>query len=126
MFQKYAPAFLNLLFVALVALKTLTFNVGSIEQFALLIVGAVSTFFLPLVAAKWKGALKTGSAIVVAALTALIPLASQGWHLSGAQIITVVLAAVVPIGVQFGVYVRVNSDPVISGKLSHYLIVTGK
>ena len=106
MFQKYAPALLNVVFIALVALKTLTFNTGSIEQFALLIIGAVVTFIVPLTSAKWQGYLKTGTGIVIAVLTALVPLASQGWHLTQAQWITVVIAGVSALAVELGVQIR--------------------
>lgn len=109
MFQKYAPALLNVLFIGLVALKTLTLNLGSVEQFALLIVGAVVTFIVPLTDRKWQGYLKTGTGIVIAVLTALVPLASQGWTLTQPQIITVILAAVSALAVELGVQIRSNT-----------------
>jgi hypothetical protein len=112
MFQKYAPALLNVLFIALVALKTLTLNLGSIEQFVLLIIGAVVTFIVPLTSGKWQGYLKTGTGIVIAVLTALVPLASQGWTLTQAQIITVILAAVTALAVELGVQIRATTTPV--------------
>lgn len=107
MFPKYAPALLNLTIIILVALKTLTLDVGSLEQFALLLIGGVVTFIVPLVAdARWSGRLKTGAAILTAILVALVPFASQGWHLSKDQIITVALAALAALAVELGVQIR--------------------
>ena len=107
MFPKFAPALLNLAIIILIALKSLTLDVGSLEQFALLLVGAVVTFIAPLLpGAKWQGRLKTGAAILTAVLVALVPFASQGWHLSKDQIITVALAALAALAVELGVQIR--------------------
>lgn len=111
MIQKYAPALLNVLFIILVALKTFTLTLGSVEQFALLVVGAVVTFIVPLADRKWQGYLKTGTGIIVAALTALVPLASQGWHLTQPEIVTVILAVVTALAVELGVQIRADMPP---------------
>ena len=110
MFPKFAPALLNLAIIILIALKSLTLDVGSLEQFALLLIGAVVTFIAPLLPdAKWQGRLKTGAAILTAVLVALVPFASQGWSLSKDQIITVALAALAALAVELGVQIRSNT-----------------
>lgn len=106
--SRWLTAFLQLAIVtgtALVATLDKPLNAPAIVQLALLVAGAVGAIFVPLLDSAWQGALKTGVAIVIAALTALAPFLLQG-HLSPQNWVVVVLAALNAVATEVGVQVR--------------------
>lgn len=76
-------------------------------QFVALVVGTFTTIFLPLLSGPWAGALKTGSAVILAAIGALVPLLAGDfgplqWGLLG-------IAALNALAIELGVQIRVDS-----------------
>lgn len=76
-------------------------------QFAALVVSSITAIFLPLASGPWAGALKTGSAVVLAGIGALLPLlggdfGALQWGLLGIAILNA-------LAVELGVGVRIDS-----------------
>lgn len=108
MFQKYAAALISIALVAFAFLKTAfadTLDAAEVWQLIALVAGAVITFLVPLVPAKWSGALKTGAAVLAAVATAIVPFALQG-YISPEQWTIVALALLNALGVEVGVQAR--------------------
>lgn len=108
MFQKYAAALISIALVAFAFLKTALadeLDAAEVWQLVALVAGAITTFMLPLVNGPWAGALKTGSAVVVALATAVVPFALQG-TITSEQLTIVALAVLNALGVQVGVDAR--------------------
>jgi hypothetical protein len=108
--SKYSAALLHILFVVLSALTAALdhgLNPATIVQLVILTVGAVVVYFVPLLDVKLAGILKVGASAVTAALSALAPLLLQG-HITPAQWITIVLAALGALGVGVGVSARLD------------------
>lgn len=103
--NRYATTLLNLALLALTALVTLHYDIASIGQFVVLILGGVATFVVPVADAKWAGKLKTGVAIVTALVAAVIPFLVQG-AITPSQVFTVILAGVTAFAVELGVQIR--------------------
>jgi hypothetical protein len=111
--NKYAAALLSIAVVILTAFVALPANaitVSAIVQLVLLGVSAFVTFFVPLVAGRWQGLLKTGTAILATVLTAALPFILTG-KITATEIVIVVLAALNALAVQVGVSMRVDSAP---------------
>jgi hypothetical protein len=108
MIQKYSAALTAVAITLVAALAQLTngFHGADAIQIVLLGVNAVAIYFFPLVAAKYQDAAKTSAAVVIAILTAVLPLVTQGGHISGAQIAIVVLAGLQALGSHIGVHLR--------------------
>lgn len=107
--NKYTAAMLQFILVLVTALQaSLSGGLDTVEiwQLVALAVASVGTFFLPLVAGPWAGALKTGVAVLGAIVAAIIPLVNGVWS-SEASII-VVLAALNALAAQIGVSVRLD------------------
>jgi hypothetical protein len=79
---------------------------GSAVQIALVGVGAVGIFLLPLVGPHYAATAKVTLAVVTAVLTAVLPLAIQGGGIGGTQIVVVVLAGLQALGAAVGVGIR--------------------
>ena len=108
MFQKYAAALISIALVAFAFLKTAladSLDAAEVWQLIALVAGAVATFVLPLASGPWAGALKTGSAVLVALATAIVPFALQG-TITPEQWTIVALAVLNALGVQVGVDAR--------------------
>jgi hypothetical protein len=92
----------------------------SVLQFVALALSSVLAVALKLGKGRWPGVFKTGVAVALAAIGAAIPLLTQGWYLTPAQIIVLVVAALNALAIELGVQVRVASakqavvDPNIS------------
>jgi hypothetical protein len=110
--SKYSAALLHILFVVLSALTAALdhgLNPATIVQLVILTIGAVVVYFVPLLDSKLSGILKVGASALTAALSVLAPLLLQG-HITSAQWITIVLAALGALGVGVGVSARLD-DP---------------
>jgi hypothetical protein len=108
--SKYSAALLHILFVVLSALTAALdhgLNPATIVQLIILTVGAVVVYFVPLLDSKLSGILKVGASALTAALSVLAPLLLQG-HITPAQWITIVLAALGALGVGVGVSARLD------------------
>lgn len=81
-------------------------------QLLALTVGAVATFFAPLVSGPWPSVLKTGSAVVAGVVAALIPvLEGSGWSTSA--IIVIALAALNALASEVGTFARIDAAAAI-------------
>lgn len=119
-FQKYSAALIHVAVVVLTALvasldKGLT--LAGTLQLAALTLTTLEIVLVPLLkSTTFKGELKVGGAVAGAIVTALIPLALNGWsfaQVTPAEWVTVVLAALGAIPVGVGVVARANpSTPV--------------
>jgi hypothetical protein len=108
--SKYSAALLHILFVVLSALTAALdhgLNPATIVQLVILTIGAVVVYFVPLLDSKLSGILKVGASALTAALSVLAPLLLQG-HITSAQWITIVLAALGALGVGVGVSARLD------------------
>ncbi len=106
--NKYAAALLSIAIVILTAFVAIPSGERTPEtlwQLALLAIGAIVTYWVPLVDARWAGILKTGAAICAAVIGALIPLLGTG-TLSSTQIVVLVLAGLNALAVEVGVGMR--------------------
>jgi hypothetical protein len=120
--SKYSAALLHILFVVLSALTAALdhgLNPATIVQLAILTIGAVIVYFVPLLDSKLSGILKVGASALTAALSVLAPLLLQG-HITSAQWITIVLAALGALGVGVGVSARLDGP----GSLSNVIVNT--
>lgn len=114
MLSRYSAALTAVAITLVGALAQLTngFHGADAWQIALLGVNAVAIYVVPLIGAQYSGVAKTVTAIVVALLTAIIPLATQGGDISGAQIAIVVLAGLQAFGAHLGVQMRKDADQI--------------
>lgn len=78
-----------------------------IWQFVALVVSSATAIFLKLLTGKWAAGLKVGSAVILAAIGALLPLLNGEW--GPVQWILVAVAALNALAVQLGVDIRVDS-----------------
>lgn len=107
---KYLTPVLTIVLIGLGAFQaTLADGVTAQEawQLTALIVGAVVTYFAPVLPGAWPAALKVAGAVVGAAIAALIPLLGGVWDASAITI--VVLAALNAFAAQTGTDARVDS-----------------
>lgn len=109
--QRYAPALISFAVLVFGAIQTAAatgpFNLVVILQLVALAVGTGSTYFLPLVDTKWQGAFKTGVELVTTAVALVLPFAVVG-HITGPQILLVIVGLIKAIGAQLGVAIRVD------------------
>lgn len=82
---------------------------ASVLQFAALALSSALAIALKLGKGRWPGVFKTGVAILLAVIGAAIPLLTQGWYLTPAQIIVLVVAGLNALAIELGVQVRVAS-----------------
>lgn len=108
--SKYLAGFIQvitLLMTSLLAALADGLDYTEVWQIAGVLVGAVVTFFVPLLEGRWAAALKVGGAVLGAIIAAVIPLLANEWTASSA--IIVLLAAVNALATQLGVDVRVDA-----------------
>ncbi len=114
--KKYLAAIVPILIAAAVflqsAFKDNILDPAEVWQLVALVAGAIATFLVPLLPGKWAGGLKTGTALLAALATALVPFALQG-TITPEQWMVVVLAVLNALGVEVGVQARVTDlkDP---------------
>lgn len=109
--QKYATALLSLAVLVLGALATaLTGVVSAVDiiQLVTLFLGGIVTFIVPLLAGGWRGGVKTGVAIATTILSAIVPFVVAG-HITPAQVVLVVVAAINAAATELGVQIRLAS-----------------
>jgi hypothetical protein len=110
-FSKYAAALLPFFVLVIGASQTVLhagFNLQVDIPFAVVTLGAVLSFLVPLVNKAWQGGLKTGIAIATTLLSALLPFVLPGTvHLS-ASLPIVIVAVLNALATELGVYIRVN------------------
>jgi hypothetical protein len=98
----YAKALLHIIVVILAALGAAVHNGPitpvTVAQLAILGIGAVGVYWFPLIDKKLSSALKVGAAAVTAALAAVVPFLMVG-HITGEDLIVVILAALGAVGV---------------------------
>ena len=80
--NKYAVVLLQMALVVVAFLSTALqggFDETEGVQLGILVAGAIVAYWVPIAKGVWAGLLKTGSSIVIAALTALAPLILEGF-----------------------------------------------
>lgn len=111
MFKKYAAAILPALIVLLGALQTSladgTVTESEAGQLIVLVGGTIAVYFVPLSEGAWRGALKTGAAVVTAVGSLIIPLL-VGFTWESAVIFA--LAALSAIATEMGVGFRTTDE----------------
>lgn len=123
--NKYLAALLSVLIVAGTAFIALPdHSVPTSLQFGALVLSTIVTYVVPLVPGVWAGVLKTGLAVVLGIVGALVPLLATG-HLTASQWIIVGLAGLNALAVQIGVVVRTDAailagKPLPGQRLSNY------
>lgn len=108
--NKYIVALLQVLLLFVAAFQAaLTGGIEPVEawQLAGLLIGAIVTYYVPVLATKWAAALKVFGAILGAAIAAIVPLVGGVW---GASAVTIVVLAIInALATQFGVDIRLDS-----------------
>lgn len=110
MIQKYGAALISIALVAFAFLKTAladSIDAAEVAQLIALVAGAVIVYLVPLVPIRWSGALKTGAAVLAAAMTAIVPFLLQG-TITPEQWTIVALAVLNALGVEVGVQARAS------------------
>jgi hypothetical protein len=119
-FQKYAAALLPFFVLVVGASQTVFPKAGdpvdwnAVAQFVVLVLGAVVTYLVPLLGAKWQGAAKTGVAIVAAVISALLPFILPGGFDPSVSVPVIIVAVLNVISTELGVQIR-TSDTAIDG-----------
>lgn len=112
MATKYLVALVSVTLAVLNALQTALassgLDVGEVAQLVAILAGATIAFVVPLIAGPWRGALKTGAAIVAAVAAALAPLLLTG-TITPEQWVTVVIAGVNVLATEIGVQIRTDA-----------------
>lgn len=104
--RKYLAALLSVAIVILTALAAVeVYTVDAIAQIAILALGTITTYFVPLLNGRWAGILKTGAALLAALIAAAAPLVIAGTY-SPQAVLVVVLAGLNVLAVEVGVNVR--------------------
>lgn len=80
---------------------------AAVWQFVALVVSSITAIFLPLASGPWAGALKTGSAVILAGIGALIPLLAGDF--GGLQWALLGIALLNALAIELGVGVRIDS-----------------
>lgn len=109
--KKWAPALLSaavVLFGGLQVLVTTGHGVVELLQFATLVVTTVTTTVLPLVDSRWQGVWKTGAEIVGVVITAVLPFAIDH-TLTWANALLIAVAVVKALAAEFGVALRTSN-----------------
>lgn len=115
--SKYLTGFIQVVILILGALlAALEDGLTLVEalQLVALGVGAIVTYWAPLLDKGWAAALKVLGAVIGAVIAALIPLLAGEWNASST--IIVVLAAINALATQLGVDVRVDAAKETLGK----------
>lgn len=109
-FTRYLAVLLPAAIIIIGGLQAILDNPGNwivIAQFALLVIGTGVAYFVKLVPdAVWQGRLKTGAQLVTVVLTAVIPFLLPGGFDPSVNITLIVLAALNAVATEFGVQVR--------------------
>jgi len=111
LFSKYAAALLPFFVLVVGASQTVLhagFNLQVDIPFAIIVLGAILSFIVPLINKAWQGGLKTGIALATTVLSAVLPFVLPGTvHLS-ASLPVVIVAVLNALATELGVYIRVN------------------
>lgn len=108
-FQRFAAALLPFFILVIGASQTVLkdpIDWNAIIVFAVLVLGAIVTYILPLVDKKWQGALKTGVAILTVILSALLPFVLPGGFDPSVNVPVIIVAVLNAIATEFGVAIR--------------------
>jgi hypothetical protein len=109
--NRYAAAILSIAVIVLTAFLAIPEDqrdAPTLWQFTALAISSGTVYLLPLLDGKWAGLLKTGSAVVLAVIGALIPLLSTG-TLSATQWLVLLLAGLNALATEIGVKLRKDS-----------------
>lgn len=110
--QKYGVGVASFLVSILTAVQVMTsYGLADILQLAVLVLTSFTAFLLPLLGGHWRGVLKTGADIIGAAVMLVIPFAVVG-HITGPQIVLVVIGIIKAAATEFGIHIRL--DPSLS------------
>lgn len=110
--QKYGVGIFSFLIAVLTAVQVMEhWGLVDILQLAVIVITGFTAYILPLVDKAWQGALKTGADVVGVALLLVIPYVVEG-HITGPQIVLVVIGVIKALATEFGVQIR--TDPIVT------------
>jgi len=106
--KKYLAALGHIALASLTALvavldKPVTWSVAL--QLAIVVVGSIATYLVPVASGKWAGAFKTGVGVLAAVLAALVPYVTTG-GISAQNLLVVAGAILAALSSEIGVNVR--------------------
>lgn len=109
-FTRYLASLLPVAIIVIGGLQFVLDNPGNwivITQFALLIVGTATAYLVKLVPdSRWQGRAKTGAQLITVVLTALVPFLLPGGFDPSVSVTLIVVAVLNAIATEFGVQVR--------------------
>lgn len=109
-FTRYLAALLPVAIIVIGGFQAVLDNPGNwvvIIQFALLVVGTAAAYIVKLVPdAIWQGRAKTGAQIITVILTALVPFVLPGGFDPAANTTLIVVGVLNALATEFGVQVR--------------------
>lgn len=123
-FQKYAAALLPFFVLVFGASATVFPKAGepvdwnATAQFVVLVLGAVVTYLVPLLSAKWQGAAKTGVAIAAAIVSALLPFVLPGGFDPSVSVPVIIVAVLNVLSTELGVQIRTGGNAVSGGTVA--------
>lgn len=108
-FSAFAAALLPAAIIIVGALQAVLddpTNWSVIVPFAILVIGTIVAYFLPLLPSGWQGAAKTGAQLFTVVLTALVPFLLPGGFDPNVNTTFIVVAVLNAIATAFGVKIR--------------------
>jgi len=125
--QRYAPSvlsFLVLVFGGLAAAAQTGLDGVTLTQLAVLVITTGTTWLVPLLGDRWRGAAKTGLELVGVALTLAVPFIAAG-TITWADGFLVAVALVKAVGTELGVQIRTDKPaPLLVQQVGDVHIVT--
>lgn len=109
LFTRYLAALLPVAIIVIGGLQSVLDNPTNwavILQFALLVIGTAVAYVVKVVPTGWQGRLKTGAQIVTVILTALVPFILPGGFDPSVNATLIVVAVLNALATEFGVQVR--------------------
>jgi len=109
--QKYGVGIFSFLIAVLTAVQVMAhWGLVDILQLAVIVITGFTAYLLPLVNKAWQGGLKTGADVLGVLVLLVIPYAVAG-HITGPQIVLVVIGVIKALATEFGVQIR--TDPTV-------------
>jgi hypothetical protein len=107
--KKYGVGIASFLVAILTAIQVMNhFGLVDLLQLAVLVITSFTAYILPLLNKAWQGGLKTGADILGAAILLVIPFAVAG-HITGPQIVLVIIGIIKAAATEFGVQIRTDT-----------------
>lgn len=114
-FQKYAAALLPFFILVVGASQTVLKDPvewNAIVTFAILVLGAIISFIVPLAPTRWQGGVKTSVAIITTVLSAVLPFILPGGFDPSVNVPIIIVAVLNALATEFGVQIRRDTPTV--------------